>query len=1329
MPTFGRIEPFEGGGDEWPSYVERLQAFFEANDVGNDKKRAIFFSSCGQKTYSLLRDLLKPAAPQDKSLDEVLEVLGKHYCPKPSEVVQRFRFNSRVRTKGESVSDFVAALKSLSEHCSFGSELENMLRDRVVCGIDNQEIQTRLLEQPSLTFKSAVQTALAMEAAKSDAGEICQASTSSSFPTHRVVSVGEVTCFRCGDGHLANQCKYASSICNFCRKRGHLARVCHSKHKNTSAHKHFQEPAGRRSSPKGLRVKKVKTFGQRPFPVNAVGEDEDVETSSEVFDMWHLSDDALSPPPPFTVVVNVCDKPLPMEVDTGASVSVMSKNNFQQLLPDVTVNPSKVLLRSYTGELSQVQGQANVCVQFCDKSAVLPLFLTGDRSPTLLGRNWIQQLGIGIADVEVNKCSLSDVKSLIHEYSEVFSNGLGQYKGPAATIHVLEGSLPKFFKPRPLPFALKEGVTQELQRLQRDGVLVPVKSSEWAAPIVPVPKKDGRVRVCGDFKVTVNPVTQLEKYPIPRIEDLWNTLSGGEKFTKLDLRDAYQQVILAEESRRYVTISTHIGLFQYTRLPFGVSSAPAIFQREMENLFRGLPHVAVYFDDILVTGRNDTEHMRNLHCVLARLRDVGLKLKFDKCHFFVPEVNYLGHIISKEGLSPDKSKVEAISKAPAPRDVKELQSYLGLINFYRRFLPNLSSCLRPLYLLLTAGKRWEWGRAQEDAFNESKRLMLSAPILAHFDPAKPLYLSCDASPYGVGAVISQKEADGRERPIAFASRSLSEAEQRYSQLDKEALALVFGTERFHQYLWGMFFRAYTDHKPLLGLLGANKPIPVQASPRLVRWALKLSTYQYELLYKPGRDLLHADALSRLPLPACQEQSTVPAEVFMLEQAYSDLLTPTVVARATKNDPVLSQVFLALSRGEVISLGPEGYPYSARSAELSLHEGCVLWGARAVIPKALQSRVLKMLHAGHPGIEKSKKIARSHVWWPGIDNDIMGNVKACSICQSLQRTPRPAQQTPWPFPQRPWSRLHVDFGGPFLGHTFLVIVDAYSKWVEVFPVKSTSAESTIDVLRLVFAQHGLPDLIVSDNGPAFASAQYLDFLTRNGIRRMLVPPYHPASNGAAERVVQTVKNKLKKSAPGCFKTQIARFLFQYRTTPHEVTGRAPCELLTGRMFKTPLDVLRPSLHSSVHFKQLKQKLHADEGCRRGPPFEATDDVFARDFRRGAAWVPARVVGTLSNSSAAVTVEDGSTWHRHNDHLRPRVPAMGEVVPPRVEPQPAVVAETPVNEGTTAADVGQSFAQQLDRPAGGNGTVDSSVESKTPLRRSKRTVKPVQRYSPQ
>lgn len=334
-----------------------------------------------------------------------------------------------------------------------------------------------------------------------------------------------------------------------------------------------------------------------------------------------------------------------------------------------------VLLRSYSGELTPVQGKIDARVQFQDKEAVLPLFLTGDGSPTLLGRNWIRELGINFSEVEATVHSLSDVKTLVHEFSEVFEESLGTFKGREATIHVPQDAPTKFFKPRPLPFALKDGVTQELQRLQREGVIVPVKTSTWAAPIVPVAKKDGRVRICGDFKGTVNPVATLEKYPIPRIEDLWATLSGGEKFTKLDLRDAYQQVVLEQDSRKYVTISTHMSLFQYTRLPFGVSSAPAIFQREMENLFRGLPHVAVYFDDILVTGTSDSDHLHNLRSVLVRLRDVGLRLRSDKCLFFLPQVEYLGHIISKEGLSPGLGKVAAVLHAPAPRNVKELQFF------------------------------------------------------------------------------------------------------------------------------------------------------------------------------------------------------------------------------------------------------------------------------------------------------------------------------------------------------------------------------------------------------------------------------------------------------------------------------------------------------------------------------------------------------------------------------------------------------------------------------------------------------------------------------
>ncbi|XP_037564659.1 uncharacterized protein K02A2.6-like [Dermacentor silvarum] len=757
--------------------------------------------------------------------------------------------------------------------------------------------------------------------------------------------------------------------------------------------------------------------------------------------------------------------------------------------------------------------------------------------------------------------------------------------------------------PRPLPFTLKDGITQELQWLQRDGTLVPVKTSEWAAPIVAVLKRDGSVRICLDFKVTINPVATVEKYPLPRIADLWSALSGGQKFTKLDLRDAYQQLVLQDASRKYVTISTTLGLFQYTRLPFGVASAPAIFQRGMDNLFRGMRHVAVYLDDILVTGTDDGDHLQNLHNVLARLHDACLKLKLAKCVFLAPSVEYLGHVISQAGLSPAPRKVDAVLQTPKPHNKKELQSYLGLINFYRSFLPKMSAHLQPLHLLLRDGQQWTWKKEQEVAFQRSKELITKAPVLVHFDPDKPVVLTVDASPYGVGAVLAHRDNDGQERPVSFASRRLLAAEQRYSQLDKEGLALKFG--------------------PLLGLLGPDKAVPVQASPRVVRWALRLAAYNYRLVYRPGKDLGPADALSRLPLPEVPAAAPEPAELFMLERAYPEVLSRSAVSQATTRNPVLSQVVKAVSRGDELVQ----QAYSHKAAELSLQQGCLLWGFWVVIPQSIRSRVLQLLHAGHPGVEKTKMVARSHVWWPGLDQDIAHMGQSSQVCQEHQWASRHVEITPWPFTQRPWFRLHVDFGGPFKGHYFLA--------------------------RQVSAAHWLPDVIMSDNGPAFASTEYLAWLTKNGIRRMMVPPYHPASNGAAERVIQTIKDKLKKCKSGDFRTLVARALFQYRTTPHDGTGRAPCELLLGRMVMTPLDVLHPDIRSKALLKQLKQKLAADRGCRPGPLPEPGAPVFTRNYRPGPPWSAREVLSPASASSLLVRMPDGNTWHRHADHVQPRI----------------------------------------------------------------------------
>ena len=359
-----------------------------------------------------------------------------------------------------------------------------------------------------------------------------------------------------------------------------------------------------------------------------------------------------------------------------------------------------------------------------------------------------------------------------------------------------------------------------------------VKYSEWATPIVPVPKPDGRVRLCGDYKITVNPAIDVEQYPLPKPQELLATLSGGQRFTKLDLSVAYQQMLLEEESRKLVTINTNLGLFRYCRLPFGIASAPAIFQRAMDTLLQGIPHVICYIDDVLVTGLTEEEHLQNLVQVLHKLQEQGMRLKREKCAFFQKEVEYLGYRINTDGVHTAPSKLQAIQQAPAPRNVTELCAFLGLLNYYGKFIPNLSTMIHPLNALLGQGRKWNWTQECANAFKAAKQSLTSDSVLVHYDPQLPLRLAGDASCYGIGAVLSHQYPDGSERPIAYASRTLLPSEKNYAQIEREALSLVFGIQKFHQFIYGRSFTLATDHKPLTTILGGRKGIPAIAAARM-----------------------------------------------------------------------------------------------------------------------------------------------------------------------------------------------------------------------------------------------------------------------------------------------------------------------------------------------------------------------------------------------------------------------------------------------------------------------------------------------------------------
>ncbi len=674
-----------------------------------------------------------------------------------------------------------------------------------------------------------------------------------------------------------------------------------------------------------------------------------------------------------------------------------------------------------------------------------------------------------------------------------------------------------FYKARNVPYALKEKVEIELDRLERDGVIEKVSTSQWAAPIVPVVKKDGSIRVCGDYKLTVNLAAIVDCYPLPKIDDIFASLAGGKTFTKLDLAHAYNQIELDDEAKRLMTINTSKGLYQYNRLPFGVASAPAMFQRTMETVLQGIPGVSVYIDDILVSGKTDDEHLQNLQEVLKRLEKVGARLKRSKCFFMLPAVEYLGHRISEQGLQPTMKKVQAIQLAPAPSDISQLKSVLGLINYYSKFLPNLSHTLSPLYRLLQTKVPWHWGEEQQRAFEAAKKQLTTDQVLVHYDQEKPIILACDASPYGLGAVLSHQMEDGTEKPISFASRSLAPAEKGYSQLEKEALAIVFGVKRFHQYIYGRKFVILSDHKPLEGLLKETKAVPVMASARIQRWALSMARYDYRIKFKKGQDNGNADLLSRLPLPECPTVIPDPGETLLLMEALeSSIVTASQIKNWTATDPVLSKVKDLILQGKRPPNSEEFKPYHVRYTELSVHEGCLLWGSRVVVPPKGRSKMIEELHESHPGICRMKSLARSYVWWPNMNHELEVRVQTCNVCQMSRPADKPVPVHPWEFPKRPWVRLHLDYAGPVGGKYFLVLIDAYSKWLEVKVVSTATSSATIQHLRDMFSTHGLPEVLISDNGSCFTSQEFKQFTKLNGIRHVCTAPYHPASNGQAER---------------------------------------------------------------------------------------------------------------------------------------------------------------------------------------------------------------------
>lgn len=604
---------------------------------------------------------------------------------------------------------------------------------------------------------------------------------------------------------------------------------------------------------------------------------------------------------------------------------------------------------------------------------------------------------------------------------------------------------------------------------------------------------------------------------------------------------------------------------------FGIVCAPEVFQEIMEMVLSGCENCLHFIDDVIIFGESKEHLERCVEKVLNRFKDYNIVLNHEKCTFSVEQIGFLGHILSADGIKPSIDKVQAIKEFRHPNSAEEVRSFLGLVNFVSRFIPDLATVTDPLRDLIKKDVPFDWNDAQENAFTTLKELLSSICTLGYYSVNDRIQLYADASPVGLGAVLVQFNEAGEPRIISYASKSLSNTEKRYCQTEKEALALVWAVERFHFYLFGRSFELVTDHKPLEVIFSPkSKPCA-----RIERWVLRLQSYRYKVVYKPGKNNI-ADPLSRLVKFEPVERSFDEAN----EQYVNSITTFAIpvalklkeVEDCSEKDATIQAVHEALYSGNWSDLAK---PFKAFELELCFAGKILLRGTKIVMPKELHGRTLELAHEGHPGISKMKQRLRTKVWWPKIDTEAEAFVKKCHGCMMVCAPPPPEPIRRTKLPEKKWQHVAIDFLGPLPSNDhLLVVVDYFSRFIEIEVMRSIDADATIWRLKVIFARLGYPESITADNGRQFVSEKFKAFCLEKGIELISTTPYWPQQNGEVERQNRSILKRLiiSQNEKRNWKEDLLDYLIMYRTTPHSTTGRTPSEMMFGRTSRDKLPAI-------------------------------------------------------------------------------------------------------------------------------------------------------------
>lgn len=960
----------------------------------------------------------------------------------------------------------------------------------------------------------------------------------------------EEKCENCAlKGHETNSknCPALNERCNYCEKKGHYARCCRQR-RNKRKYETNRNTSSKR----------------RKYTFNNVGYDS--EGDGKKYNIGNISicnvnNDGSK------AILYVGDVPIQMLIDSGCEKNIIDDRTWRAMKAqgvkiDRKVEKHGIKFYGYgnAGLENLVTFEARINTSE-GRELMETFYVINDGMQPLLGKRTSEKLGIlkidlpphdGIVPVNNLECTKIDPFPKI--------------KGIVIHIPVRDDVKPVKQPLRRVPNPLIRQFESKLGELLKTGIIERVdKPTAWISALVPVIKNEGDLRLCVDLRC-LNQAIKREHYPLPVFDTIFPTLTKAKFFTVLDIRQAYHQLELDEESKDLTTFMTQYGRFRYTRLPFGINCAPEIFQRTMEGILSHCANTIVFIDDILIYAVTELKHDEYVQEVLKTLKRQNVLLNAAKCRIKMRQVKFLGHVLNGEGIRPSEDKIIAIKKFRTPETKEEIRSFLGIVTFVARFIPDLATKTNSLRQLIKKDVKFEWALIHEEAFQSIKKAMSNVETLAYFDPKDKTRLVTDASPYGLGAVLIQMK-DHTERIIAYGAKSLTDTEKRYCTTEKEALAIVWGVEKFRMYLLGLEFELETDHRALESIFRPSSKPPA----RIERWVLRLQTYQFVVKYRKGSDNI-ADPLSRLsydsPKPFDEESDT-----FVNMIMTSAAIDMNELELAAENDQIMKMLKEAIDSKNFDKTELSSYKFVRE--QLSYSGNIIIRQNQVVIPQSLRERMLILAHEGHPGESLMKRRLRSKCWWPKIDEDVTKFVKKCVDCIIVSGPSRPEPMKRREFPLGPWIDIAIDFLGPLpTGEYVLVIVDYYSRYLEMEIMKKITTTATIGRLERIFTRLGFPVTITLDNAKQFVSTEFEEWCRNRGMHLNHTSPYWPQANGQVERQNRTILKRLQigHSKTGNWKSEINNFLMMYLSTPHTVTGKTPSELMMGKTIRTKIPQL-------------------------------------------------------------------------------------------------------------------------------------------------------------